>query len=421
VQLILALSALEDYYCVSVDVRNAYLYGKLDEEIYMRQPEGFKARGQENKVIHLQHALYGLKQAGLALWKELNSSMNKLGFKRLVSDAGLFVCKDFKENIIAIVYVDNAMFFGKNKAQVNSKKKLFMDKWECCDLGEVKKFLHMCITQKGKDIHLDQHDYLDKVLECFSMTNAKSAPTPLPSNWVPQLNEGKVSPELLRNYQSIIGLLLYLMIDTRPDIAFVVTKLAQFSANPSQEHFERAKYICRYLVGTKNYFLVFKHAPGKGLVTYTDLDWASNPSTRRSVTGYFFKLAGGPITWQSRAQTTVAHSSTEAEYMALSDCSRQVSWIRSIFLELGMHLGPIPIYADNQGSIFIGSSPVQEICTKHIDVKYHYVRECIAVKKIVLYHIPTEDNAADIFTKNLGRLKFEKFKQQLKIEFFPLS
>jgi Reverse transcriptase (RNA-dependent DNA polymerase) len=189
-------------------------------------------------VICLQHALYGLKQAGLAWWKELNLSMNELGFKHLVSNAGLFVCKDFKEIIIAIVYVDDAMFFGKNKAQVDFKKKLFMDKWECHDLGEVKEFLCMRITRKGKDIHLDQHDYLDKVLEHFSMTNAKSAPTPLSSNWVAQLNKGKASPELLSQYQSIIGSLLYLMIGTCPDIAFAVTKLAQFSANPSQEHFE---------------------------------------------------------------------------------------------------------------------------------------------------------------------------------------
>jgi Reverse transcriptase (RNA-dependent DNA polymerase) len=112
----------------------------------MRQPEGFKVRGQENKVICLQCALYGLKQAGLAWWKELNSSMNKLGFKHLVSDASLFVCKDFKEIVIAIVYVNDAMFFGKNKAQADSKKKLFMDKWECCDLGKVKEFLRMHIT-----------------------------------------------------------------------------------------------------------------------------------------------------------------------------------------------------------------------------------------------------------------------------------
>ena len=149
VQLIFALSAIENYYCVSVDVCNAYLYGKLDKEIYMRQPQGFIARGQENKVICLQHALYGLKQAGLAWWKELNLSMKGLGFQHLLSDAGLFVCKDYKEIIIAIVYVDDAMFFGKNKVLVDKKKKLFMDKWECHDLGEVKEFLHMHITCKG--------------------------------------------------------------------------------------------------------------------------------------------------------------------------------------------------------------------------------------------------------------------------------
>jgi hypothetical protein len=179
VRLMLALSALEGMYSTAVDVRNAYLYGKLDEEIYMKQPEGFIARGQENKVIRLQRALYGLKQAGLAWWKELNSSMHELGFKRLVSDAGLFVCKDYKDIIIAIVYVDDAMFFGKNTVRVNEKKKLFMDKWECRDLGDVKEFLRMRITRKGQDIHLDQCAYLE-VLARFGMTNAKSAPTTSP-------------------------------------------------------------------------------------------------------------------------------------------------------------------------------------------------------------------------------------------------
>ena len=141
---------------------------------------------------------------------------------------------------------------------------------------------------------------------------------------------------------------------------------------------------------------MFKHAPGKGLAAYTDSDWASDPITRQSVTGYYFTLAGGPITWRSRAQTAVAHSSTEAEYMALSDCSQQVSWIHNIFLELGIRLQPVPVYGDNQGSIFIGFNPVQEIRTKHIDIKYHYVRECIAERKIKMFFIPSEDNTADL-------------------------
>ena len=112
------------------------------------------------------------------------------------------------------------------------------------------------------------------------MTNAKSVPTPLPSNWVPKLAEGKASPDLLRSYQSIIGLLLYLMIGTRPDIAYAVTKLAQFAANPSQEHLHSAKYVCRYLAGTKDYSIIYNGKTAKGIAAYTDSDWASEPITR---------------------------------------------------------------------------------------------------------------------------------------------
>src|SRR5271169_2412462 len=121
----------------AVDIKSAYLYGKLDEEIYMRQPEGFKVRGMENKVLHLQRALYGLKQAGLAWWKELDSSMKQLGFKRLVSDAGLFICRHKRGIIITVIYVDDAIFTWNNKKFLNEVKALFMDKWECRDLGEV--------------------------------------------------------------------------------------------------------------------------------------------------------------------------------------------------------------------------------------------------------------------------------------------
>ena len=180
VRLIFALATLEGYYMTGVDVRTAYLYGKLDEEIYMRQPECFRVRGQENKVLCLRHVLYGLKQAGLAWWKELDCSMSDLGFKHINSDAGLFCCHERRNIIIAVVYVDDAMFFGKNKELIDKKKKLFMDKWECCDLGEVKELLRMCIVRSGRDIHLDQINYLKKVLTHFGFENAKSHPTPFP-------------------------------------------------------------------------------------------------------------------------------------------------------------------------------------------------------------------------------------------------
>ena len=143
VRLLFTLASLEGWYITSLDVRNAFLYGKLDEEIYMEQPEGFKIEGQEHKVLRLHHALYSLKQAALSWWKELAESMKKLGFKHLASDAGLFVYKTKTDFVVAVFYVDDAMFFGKNKILVMQKKQEFMDTWECCDLGKVQEFLRM--------------------------------------------------------------------------------------------------------------------------------------------------------------------------------------------------------------------------------------------------------------------------------------
>ena len=134
-----------------------------------------------------------------------------------------------------------------------------------------------------------------------------------------------------------------------------------------------AQYICCYLNSTANYMLVFDGSSGDGLIAYTDSDWAADPIKHRSTTGYFFKLANGIFSWQSRAQKTIALSSTEAEYMALSDCSQQATWIKSLLGELRYHILTVPICGDNQGSIFIRSNPVQEHHSKHIDIQYHYV------------------------------------------------
>jgi hypothetical protein len=152
--------------------------------------------------------------------------MKVLGFKRLNSDAGIFMCREGTKLIMAVVYVDDAMFFGKNKKLVDKKKALFMNKWECCDLGEVKEFLHMQVQRQGLDISIDQVDYLKKVLERFQMTNAKATKTPLPSNWDPKENKGKATAAEITCYQSIIGSLLYLMIGTHPDISVGLCNLS---------------------------------------------------------------------------------------------------------------------------------------------------------------------------------------------------
>src|ERR1700761_6457129 len=268
VRLMIALAALNNWHITGLDVKTAFLYSELDEELYMEQPEGFKFPGKENKVMRLKRAIYGLKQAALAWWKALDGSMRTLGCKRLLSDSGLFVNKN--KTIVIVVYVDDVLFFGKNKKDINSLKQRFMKIWECRDLGDSQEFLRMRIKKHKGCILVDQCDYLTKVLHCFNLQNAKAVPTPLPEGYHPLPNKGSATADLRSKYQQVIGSLLYIMLGTRPDIAYAVTKLSQFAANPSEEHLSRAYYICRYLAGTPNYALVFDGKSDGGLIGYAD-------------------------------------------------------------------------------------------------------------------------------------------------------
>src|SRR6201996_1978584 len=242
VRMMLALAALKDWHISGLDVKTAFLYGELDEELYMNQPEGFKIPGQQHKVMCLKQAIYGLKQAALAWWKALDKSMATLGCTRLLSDSGLFVNKE--KNLIIIVYVDDVLFLGANKKDITSLKERFMRIWECRDLGDTNEFLRMRIIRSKGRILIDQKDYLQKVLQRFNLINAKSVPTPLPAGYQPQPKKSSPVPEIRASYQQVIGSLLYIMIGMQPDIAYAVTKLSQFAANPTQDHLNRALYIC---------------------------------------------------------------------------------------------------------------------------------------------------------------------------------
>jgi len=172
-----------------------------------------------------------------------------------------------------------------------------------------------------------------------------------------------------------------------------------------------------YLVGTQNYHVVYDGSLNEGLIAYTDSDWASDPIKQQSTTGFFMSLASGIVYWQSHLQKTVALSSTKAKYMAMSDTCQQIMWIQFLFQELGYDLVPTPIFGDNQGLIFIGSNPVQEQRTKHIDIWYHYICECIEDGKVSVYFIPGNENPADMFTKNLGAIDFLHLRKHLGIKF----
>ena len=213
--------------------------------------------------------------------------------------------------------------------------------WECRDLGDTQEFLCMRIVKSKGCIKIDQVDYLHKVLQWFNLLNVKAPPTPLPEGYQPHLSMSPAESELHSKFQQVIGSLLYIMIGMRPDIAYTVTKMLQFAAHPNKEHLDRALYICRYLLGTSKYSLVYNGKGGGGLIRFADSDWASDPISRKSTTGYLVKLANGVFCWNSRAQKSIVLCSTEAEYMLLSDTSRQLVWIHSLFEELGIQLMPM--------------------------------------------------------------------------------
>ena len=185
----------------------------------------------------------------------------------------------------------------------------------------------------------------------------------------------------------------------------------------SQDHLNKVLYICHYLIGTSTYSLIYNGGSSAGLTACTNSDWGLDPTSHLLQTGFYLKLADGLISWTSRPQKTIAYLSTEAEYMALSDCTCQVTWIQCLLGELGYKLNVIPICGDNQGSIFMASNPVMEPCSKHIDICYHGIRESVMNGKVKLFFIDGAENPANLLTKNLPHEKFTKFRAQLGLQF----
>ena len=282
-QLLLSLAVLHDWELEALDVKTAFLFGELKEEIYMNQPEGFMVKGKEFKVCYLQKAIYSLKQAALQWNKQLHKSLLEMGFTCSLSDPGTYFKIIGQDIIILLVYVDDALFMGNNKTQVLAHKKQFMKRWESCDLGEAKEYLGMRITRncKKQTITLDQTHYAEKVIKQFGQENCKPISVPLPTGYNPRSNPDKEANATLQSrYQSVIGSLLYIMLGIRPDIAHSVIKMLQFSANPTEEHLQKALYIVCYLSSTMNLCICYSGLEDKnGFIAYSDMDWGGDVET----------------------------------------------------------------------------------------------------------------------------------------------
>jgi transposase InsO family protein len=417
-RIILAIAAQHALYLRQIDIVGAFLNGKIDDEIYMNQPEGFIVKGQENKVCRLNKALYGLKQAGMIWNQNLDDFLRTvLNFQQTRADPCVYVYKKLQSMVILGVYVDDILLAHNDEALCDTIVGKFATKWDITDLGCPARLLGMQISRKNDNgaVGLSQRAYVEELLSKFNMINCKSSPTPHQSGFY---LTSKMSPSVesemleMRNvpYAELVGSLNWLSTNTRPDIATSVGTLCRFISNPGRQHWNAALRVLRYLSGTLDHGIYYQQQEQNSslLLGYSDADWAGEPDTRRSTTGYVFTLAGGPIAWKSKLQKSSALSSVEAEYIAACSASREAKWIRQLLNEIGFPAeSPTTICEDNQGCISISNNNRTDSRTKHIDVKYHFVRDMVKSKEIQLMYISTEHMLADFLTKPINSSKFQ--------------
>jgi hypothetical protein len=258
-------------------------------------------------------------------------------------------------------------------------------------------------------ITINQRQYLLDMLARYRMSDCKPASTPFAAGYkAAKVVEFATQYELeeMRDkpYIDLVGSLMYAMVATRPHLTFAVGSLGKFSAAPRLQHWNAAKHVLHYVKATLDYGITFGNKAMSDLHGYCDADWAGDVDTRRSATGYVFKIAGGAVSWSSKRQPTVALSTTEAEYMSATQATKEARWLRQLLQDLGQRQeSATPIRCDSQGAIALIGNPVHHARTKHIDIQHHFVREQLAAGIVKFDYCPTEEMIADVLTKSVPR------------------
>lgn len=411
-RVLLQLAMEYDLILHQMDVKTAYLNAPIDCTIYMNQAEGYQKVSEDGEklVYKLNKSLYGLKQAGRNWNNLLHSHLSDHHFEQNPVDPCLYKRQTERGVVILLIWVDDIIIAASNDELMVETKRMMNTRFKMKDLGKLKYFIGVEFDQGDEYIKVSQKRYLSKVLERFDMLNCKPRSTPAEQKLESDEDEEEVDS---KSYREIIGSLVYAMVLTRPDICWIVTRLSQFLSKPRRSHWTAAKHVLRYLKGTLDYEMCFKKCPKLSLSGFSDADWG-NGEDRRSVTGYCFSMdPKGPfISWKSRKQPTVALSTCEAEYMALAASVQEALYLRQLIRSLAPDIPceKVLINEDNQGTIALANNPVNHKRAKHIDIRYHFIRDEIRRGRIVLKYCPTQDMVADVFTKPAVKATLEKFQ-----------
>lgn len=415
IRMLLQLAVNNDFSIHQMDVKSAYLNAKLDEELYLDVPDGFNNDKpmSDNVVWKLNKSLYGLKQSGRNWNIVFHSFISNLEFNQSMSDPCVYSKYVDNSLTVIIVFVDDVLIASDDLQSINDVKTALSNEFKMKDLGCMSYFLGIDFSFENDSINMNQARCIDKVLDRFNMTECKPKIIPCDPSIVKLSANDSQEMSDCKLYQEIVGSLIYLMSCSRPDITYIVSKLSQFMSNPTKAHFNAAKDVLRYLKGTKDYFLKFTKSTNNIKITgFCDSDWAGS-FDRKSISGYAFHLSDdGPlISYKSKKQNVVALSSCEAEYIAMTVAIQEAKFLSQLLADMSCsNKQSVLLFVDNQGAINLAKNPIHHQRSKHIDVKYHFIRSEIMNKFIEVKYVPTNENVADVFTKPVTGVKMKQFK-----------
>ena len=428
IRIMLAIAAYYDYEIWQMDVKTAFLNGFIEENIYMEQPQGFVSANDSHKVCKLHRSIYGLKQASRSWNIRFDDTIKSFGFVKNPDEPCVY--KLVKDHAITflILYVDDILLMGNDVGLMTDVKLWLSNTFSMKDLGEATYILGIRIyrDRAKRIIGLSQKLYIEKMLKRFNMENSKRGLLPfmhglhLSKEMGPKTDEER---QRMRNvpYASAIGSLMYAMLCTRPDIAYAVSVTSRYQADPGERHWSTVKSILKYLRRTKDLILSYGCSEELNIQGYTDSDFQSDIDDRKSTSGFIFICNGGAVSWKSSKQATTADSTTEAEYIAASEAAKEAVWMRKFVSELGVVPNmayPISIFCDNTGAIAQAKEPRAHQKSKHIQRKYHILREFVGAGEIIVQKVASADNVADPLTKAMTQKQLDHHLEKMGIKYF---
>ncbi|CAN7087854.1 unnamed protein product [Brassica rapa subsp. narinosa] len=418
IRIVLSLAVNLGWGLWQMDVKNAFLQGELEDEVYMHPPPGLEHLVKRGNVLRLKKAIYGLKQSPRAWYNKLSTTLNGRGFKKSELDHTLFTLTTSSGMIALLVYVDDIIITGSDKEGIIATKEFLKSMFEIKDLGEMKYFLGIEICRSKEGLFMSQRKYTLDLLKGAGAYGGKTARMPMEDGYkVPREGEIEDSKPYQdpKHYRKLVGKLIYLTI-TRPDICFAVNQVSQHMQVPKEHHWRMVERILMYLNGSPDQGVWMGCNGSTEVVGYCDADWAGDRADRRSTTGYCTFIGGNLVTWKSKKQKVVSCSSAEAEYRAMLKLTNELVWIKGILKHLEIDQAtPMTMHCDNQAAIHIASNSVFHERTKHIEVDCHKVRQMIILGVILPCYTRSEDQLADVFTKAAR----QKTMESIHIRFCP--